>query len=287
METNSRFDAKDYFHRFDLRFGADGASYNLFEMMTGDWGRTISPFTHGDPGRDIAIGPDERIWLLKKAMGTSLEPDEGVDFPLYLFNGYSMLPNHSDGWDRVEGGEGVAVAADEKGQPWVVRASGEIYRLTKENGWEQVPGLATDIAIGANGDVWAIGTKDVFGGHEILHWTGEGWEEVDTPIGGMRIAVSPEGEPWYCDDKDQIMRGLGNRWYRVLGSAVDLAFGADGNLWCLGGHDSAQGGSMVFHWNGRDWDRIQGCGVRIAVQPNGMPWMINRRGSVYPRILDY
>ena len=39
-------------------------------------------------------------------------------------------------------------------------------------------GSATDISVGANGSVWAVGTNPVGGGFGIYHWTGSGWTSV-------------------------------------------------------------------------------------------------------------
>lgn len=268
------------FLRFGLR-NVDGEQHHLFEMMTAEFVRVISTFTNGDPGRDIAIGPDGRVWLLKKAPGTSHEDDAGVDFELFTYNGFGLY--HRSGWDRVPG-EGIAVTADHLGQPWLVQASGAILRRT-DDGWQRLPGSASDISVGANGAAWAVGTRNVPGGHEILRWSGDGWEEA---VGAaVRIAVSPSGEPWVINDRDQIHRRLGGRWYRVHGGAIDIAFGADGNCWIIGNDGGRQGGNGVHRRNGRDWDRIDGAGLKIAVQPNGLPWIVNIRGNVYPTHLNH
>ena len=269
------------FYRFGVR-NVDGDQSHLFEMMTAEWVRVISTFTSGDPARDIAIGPDGRIWLLKKAPGTSHLDDEGVDFELFVYNGFGLYRQRS-GWDRVPG-EGVAITVDQEGHPWLAQASGAIVRHT-DDGWERLPGAATDLSVGANGAAWAIGTGEVPGGHEILRWTGQNWEVVSG--GAVRIAVSPTGDPWVINDRDQIFRRMGGRWYRVRGGAIDIAFGADGNCWINGNDGGGQGGNGVYHWNGRDWDRTDGAGMRIAVQNNGMPWMINIRGNVYSRHLNH
>nr|WP_300146438.1 tectonin domain-containing protein [Propionicimonas sp.] len=274
------------FYHFNLR-GIPGDQTHMYEMVTGEWSRVLSVFTKGNPARDIAIGPDGQVWVLMKAVNTGDQPDDGVDFELRWYNGYAPLGDQSAGWDLVPGGAGVAVTADEEGRPWVCRASGEILRRLDDGSWQTLPGSASDLSVGANGAAWAVGTKDVDHGHEILRWTGQDWEEVPAPTGAVRIAVSPSGEPWIANSRDQIFRYLGGRWYRVMGSAIDLAFGADGNLWIASAHGGGQGGCLVYHWNGREWDKIDGAAVRIAVMPNGMPWLVNIRGHVYPRVLNH
>jgi hypothetical protein len=39
----------------------------------------------------------------------------------------------------------------------------------------------------------------------------------------------------------------------------------------------------VYKWNGTDWDEVHGGGIRIAVGPNGTPWVVNSVGDIYQR----
>lgn len=253
----------------------DGAEQShLFEQQTAEFTRVHDSARRNDPARDIAIGPDGRVWILKMALGTGHQDDSTLDYELFRFNGFDF--------DRVPG-EGVALSVDPDGEPWLVRRSGSIVRRVG-SGWSEVPGSATDISVGADGSVWAIGRRDLAGGHEVLRWAGDDWKEVEGA--GVRIAVSPSGEPWIVDDRGFIFRRLGGRWHRVQHGAIDIAFGADGNCWIVGIDGGKHGGNSVYRWNGRDWDRIDGAAIRIAVTPNGLPWLINIRGGVYPRHLS-
>jgi hypothetical protein len=99
----------------------------------------------------------------------------------------------------------------------------------------------------------------------------------------VHIAVSPDGSPWIVDDEGAIFCWLGSRWHRVIGGAVDIAFGADGNCWIAGRDGGRHGGNGVYLWNGREWDMTDGAANRIAVAPTGLPWLVNIRGGVYPR----
>jgi hypothetical protein len=36
--------------------------------------------------------------------------------------------------------------------------------------WQQLPGAATDISVGADGSIWALGVTPVYGGYGIYHW---------------------------------------------------------------------------------------------------------------------
>jgi len=61
--------------------------------------------------------------------------------------------------------------------------------------WRQMPGLATHLAIGAEGSMWHIGT-DRRGetGYGIYRWNDGAWEQVEGA--GIGIAVGRDGVPW-------------------------------------------------------------------------------------------
>jgi len=147
--------------------------------------------------------------------------------------------------------------------------------------WKDLPGLAKDIAIGADGTAWVIGTNAAYGGFTIHRWDGGNWPAVDG--GAVRIAVAPDGHPWVVNDANEIYERVGNVWKIRPGSAKDISVGADGSVWVVG-TNPMNGGFGIYRWNGRDWDAIDGGGVRIAVTQHGMPWVVNDAGAIYRRI---
>jgi hypothetical protein len=72
--------------------------------------------------------------------------------------------------------------------------------------WIQLPGLAKDIGVGADGSVWVIGTNPVgtaqdFGIHT---WTGSTWQAIDGC--GVQISVDDQGLPWVVNSMGQSFR---------------------------------------------------------------------------------
>jgi hypothetical protein len=64
-------------------------------------------------------------------------------------------------WAKVNGGA-VRIAVNSSGVPWIVNSQGRIFKkadATITSSWIQLPGLATDIGIGANDNVWITGTS--------------------------------------------------------------------------------------------------------------------------------
>ena len=51
-------------------------------------------------------------------------------------------------------------------------------------------------------------------------------------------------------------------------------------VWVLG-TTRTDGGYEIYHWNGTRWIRVDGGAVRIAVDTNGNPWVVNDQGTIY------
>ena len=125
------------------------------------------------------------------------------------------------------------------------------------------PGSATDIAIGADGSVWVVGTNTVPGGHGIYHWNGHSW--VAIPGGAVTIAVAPEGTPFIINSAHQTFEWTGTSWVRGPGTLTDIALGADGSLWSIG-TNPVPGGFGIYRW-----PVAVGPGYREAASPS--PWV--------------
>jgi hypothetical protein len=96
-------------------------------------------------------------------------------------------------------------------------------------GFIRLPGGASDIGVGANGDAWIIGTSgapSTPAGWQVYHWENGAWKAV--PGNGIRIDVGPDGRPWVVNFRNEIYRWDGGRFIKLPGSARDIGVGADG-----------------------------------------------------------
>lgn len=167
------------------------------------------------------------------------------------------------------------------------------FEIVTRSKWDLTSGAATDISVGANGDVWAIGSVKRFGGFGIHYWDSGKWAQVDG--GAVGIAVGSNGLPWVVNDRNQIFRRVGEqsdgggrvpiappkgKWAKMPGKAKDIAIGGDGTVWVIGS-DPRPGGFGIYKWVDGKWERIEGGGVRIAVDPKGRPWVVNDRDDIY------
>ena len=148
--------------------------------------------------------------------------------------------------------------------------------------WQQVGGAAKDIATGADGSIWAIGTNPVGAGSDfgIYQWDGSTWQNRGG--GGVRIAVGNDGNPWVVNSANQIFQLQGSAWVQRPGAGKDIATGADGSVWVIGTNPVGAAGDFGIHkWDGTAWQNKGGGGVQIAVTRDGQPWVVNSAGQIF------
>ncbi|MES2623656.1 MAG: tectonin domain-containing protein [Pseudomonadota bacterium] len=212
--------------------------------------------------RDIGVGADGTVWAVGTGYGY------GDNYGLYRWDGRNWYESR---------GSAIRVDVDPSGNPWIINADNEIWHLYRGR-WEYVPGQASDIGIGADGSVWAVGIDDRTGGSSIYQLGNYGWTRVSGTA--VKIDVDPNGSPWVINEDEQIYRRENGFWKRMPGKARDIGIGADGTVWVIG-NDDRDSGYGIYRFNGTDWDRVSGSGSQISVGPDGEPWVVNRDGDIY------
>jgi hypothetical protein len=201
---------------------------------------------HGTLGAsDVAVSPTGIVWLVgrdRRTTGPALIRDQTT---------YAPAPP----------GTPARVAVDPAGSAWVVNTDGTVWNWGRNTNyvqdWVQASLAAMDIAVGANGHVWAIST-----GQRVMQFTNGRWEGITGA--GVRIAVDPSGNPWVVNSAGQIWKYSGTSWAVVPGSATDIAIAPDGTVFILGTARVA-GGFEVLRLKGSSWEHILGGGgVAIA-----------------------
>lgn len=153
--------------------------------------------------------------------------------------------------------------------------SSNLLGIDTQPKWQRLLGHASDIGVGADGSVWAIGTDERGGGFGIYQWLGSSWQRVDG--GAVRIDVGPDGVPWIVNDDQDIYRRQDGVWQRMGGNARDIGIGADGSVWVTSG-----GGT--YRYDEGNWVGVRGSGERIDVDQNGIPWVFASDGKIYQLI---
>jgi len=217
------------------------------------------------PGKaeDIGIGADGSVWVI------------GLNKSIHSWTG--------EEWVQAQG-SGTQISVGSNGLAWIVGDDNCIFEAITGPGlaWNKRPGWANELSIGADGTVWVLGHDEVAGGYSIHRWNRikNQWNTVAG--GAVRIAVDPNGKAWVINNEKKIFQQKGDVWEQIAGWATDIAIGADGTVFVLG-HDQVGGGYSVNKWDAKikKWLCIPGGGVRIAVDPQGLPWVVNSDHKIF------
>jgi hypothetical protein len=154
------------------------------------------------------------------------------------------------------------------------------------------PGCVTDIAVGSNAQVWAIGCDAQPTGYSVWSYSGASgtWSKANGGI-AMRVAVSPEGTPWtinapsgiasFLSSGGHISKYVGGSWSSPdSGNALGTSIGAgpNGVVWIVGLNKGAWmlapgTASFVNVWNG-NYTLGTVPLQEIAVGSDGTPWAL-------------
>ena len=146
--------------------------------------------------------------------------------------------------------------------------------------WQKREGLAKDIAISYDGDIWVIGTNPVPGGFGIFFWRGDFW--IPVTGGGVRIAVG-RGKPVVVNDRDDIHQLAGITWKQLQGKAKDISaqsfyLSPDDEMSVIG-TNPVPGGFGIFEWTPyKQWSALSGGAVAVS---GG--WVVNNNNDIFTR----
>lgn len=211
--------------------------------------------------------------------GVSEEPEEGVlkDGKIYKWDSEKWI------WEELKG-KGARVAVTKDGDPWVVNQKNEIYRR-KGGNWEKLPGTASDIGIGGDNVVFAIGTdKEEGGDGTVRKWYNELYKwSIAKGKSGVAVDVSPDGVAYVVNSQSKIYRQKGDAWQELPGRAIDIAVGNDGTIYACQPPKEGKKDGVVHKWDEDNWEWVEtkGMAVKITVNPEGTPYVINSKNDIY------
>jgi hypothetical protein len=145
--------------------------------------------------------------------------------------------------------------------------------------WALLPGsMAMDIAIGADGCLWALSGLPVAGGFALFHLTAFGWRPA--LAAGIAVAAGEDGRPWLVNATGTLLRFTGTDWRVEHDGVHDVAVAKDGAVWALS-KDSGAEGRAVLHRaaDSADWVEDAARAERIIVAPDGTPWIVTWLGE--------
>ncbi len=164
------------------------------------------------------------------------------------------------------------------------------------------------IAVGPNaygsisGDAWVLSDQvDSNGNYYLFQWQNSKWvlrpgpatvlSEIEhfATAAGTQIAISPQGYPWIINNTGQVYYWNGAEFLLAPGNAcaTSIAVGPNaygskyGSAWIIGCDAFNDGNGTIYQLQGSTWVK-QGTGAnRIAVSPEGTPWVLDWTGNIY------
>jgi hypothetical protein len=227
----------------------------IFAMTIPLWpGRAVAQIDFSKPdirsARDVGVSPKGDLWIIG--------PEASSDGSIGRLSASAIV---------MQPGNASRVAVEPSGNAWVVKSNGELYHWEKAGTapetWVQSNLKAMDIAVGASGAVWAVGTD-----HRIMGFRNGVWTAISGA--GDRIAVDPVGNPWVVNSGHQIWHWIGTGWTMLPGSAQDIAVAPDGTVLIVG-MTPRPGGFQILKQGSDGWVEVPGAvGVAVGATYHGL-----------------
>lgn len=224
-------------------------------------------------------------WNYFPGLATDVGAGYGVNKSLWIIGktavngGYSIHSYNyaTKTFTQVPGGA-VRISVGANNVPWVVNNLGQIFKRVNSQ-WQQQPGTALDIAVAGEGAVYMVSTTPAPGGFAVKFWKDNQWKQMPGR-GAMRIAVTPEGEPWAIDNTNKVLKRSGLSLVDAGNTGRDVAAGPNGSVFVIG-LTPVPGGYSIKRYIFGCWSQISGGGVAISAHGNGAgPVVINSLGLV-------
>lgn len=161
------------------------------------------------------------------------------------------------------------IASQKIDKPLALSAEGYPYVLVSDQ-WVKMGDVAfQDLAVGADGGVWATGMDEC-----IYAWDEGKWKNSGDGR-AVRVAVDRDRNPWVVNRTDFIYRMVNNRWQSVAGRAKDIGVGGNGVAWAIGQNED------IYRREGDHWTRVPGMATRVAVGPKGEVWVADKQNAIF------
>jgi hypothetical protein len=152
--------------------------------------------------------------------------------------------------------------------------------VTTSGGWNYVPGVLSQISVGADGAVWGLNSAGEiyqFNGNYLGVYNGTaGWNRIPGVL--SQISVGSAKVVWGINSAGQIFQynGAGG-WNYVPGALTQIAAGANGAVWGI------NGAGQPFQYNGAGgWNYVPGYLTQISLAPDGWcVWGLNSQGAIF------
>jgi len=235
----------------------------------------------------LVYGWEKGNWVKKSGAGLAITADAkgqpvvvGTERNLWTSNA-DIVTAAAAAFNRMQPAEAKRRADELRARQAAATAAQAVSRpLSARLNWKRFDGtVLKDVAVGANGAIWAIENAAP---NRILQlasanpptWWDSGGRQ------GKAIDVGPNGNPWLVTDDGQIWHHNGSKWLRRGGGGKDVAVDGNNVPWVTAepkiGNDWA-----IWRHNGRSWTQMSGNSTRIVGGPGPMVMASDKSGAIH------
>jgi len=257
---------------------------NIYKIWSISANRDLISFFEND--LRWTISENAKTWVNSKnrcnwshKIGKGIDIGAGANKVFVVGTDKSIHRWNNGNWIRMPGVTNVKRIDVAYTSPYIVTDSYDIYRNLNNKKWEKVPGKALDIG-GNNNALVVIGTNN-----RIYKYRGHGKWNVIGEIGGKRIDVSKNGNPWIVGMDNKVYQWLGHRWDKKGDfKASDISISENGDVvWAI---ELNSGVPFIYKGSGK-WEKFKGILKNISAQDNGDIWGTNSNNNIYENTCTY
>jgi virginiamycin B lyase len=121
--------------------------------------------------------------------------------------------------------------------------------------------------------------SQVWGVHatgQVSRWNGSDWVPVPGAANVKQVAVGNDGSVWGVNNAGHVVvRQADGQWQATPICLTQVSVGNAQNVWGIGPNQQA------WHWNGAQWQPLQGKFSNVTAAADGTVWMVDSAGGVF------
>lgn len=236
--------------------------------------RHIFNLNSHDKTSRVDVSPDGRIEWAHRAASRGWVSLNGITFnlkpgkTLKLVNGWRNFDQKFSGANVTRTGNRIRVEGLVKGGKWghiatlpkgMCPENALIFNLNNHDGSARVD-VQADCRI-----VWRAGARN------------HGWINLN----GIAFNIGKPGSAQIASTSKAPVKTAALSWVKVPGGATDIAVGANGAVWIVGGNSMKTGNDIYQYIGHNKWRRMPGAATRIAVDPKGNAWIVDKNRKIH------
>jgi len=194
----------------------------------------------------------------------------GEDKKLYRYdlqsNSFSIMKQE----DELSNLKSIDLGSD--ATPFAITKNGNTYFLDSKSNWIRLPGCATDISIGKEGEIFKLGCTNRPRGYSIYQFICS-IEEESTMSSNTSNKIKKNLDSYLKN----YYKNLNCEWKRFPGFASSIVVGNDGSPIII-----SKKNNFVYKSDGKYWDAVSGVKAKdISVSNENVLFIVGMDGKIY------